>query len=103
MPSPVVQQVVDQVTATDTVIDSAVTALNGVQALVAAAVQQALANGATAAELQPVTDALATLKSETDNLAQAVAANTPAAPVPVPGSTTAARPHPHPHPHPGKP
>jgi hypothetical protein len=43
--------------------------------LVFRTIDAALANGATAAELQPVTDEVAALKSANDALAAAVAAN----------------------------
>ena len=75
MPSPVVDQVLAQVTATSTVIDSAVVLINGFHDMLTKAVSEALANGATAAELAPVSDALAVIKGKTDALAAAVAAN----------------------------
>lgn len=85
----VVDATLAQVTATDTVIDSAVTLINGIHQMVTDAVTAALANGATAAQLQPVSDALVTLKAKTDALATAVAANTPAAPTPAPTNPVA--------------
>ncbi len=56
MPSPVLDALAAQVTATEGVIDSAIALINGIAARVQTAVDAALANGATAAELQPVTD-----------------------------------------------
>jgi len=58
---------------------SAVIVLNGIAARIAAAVQAAIANGATAEELAPVSDEVTALKSSADALSAAVVANTPAA------------------------
>lgn len=68
-----------QVEATTAVETSAVTLINGIAARITAAVATAIANGATAEQLAPVTDEVASLKSATDALSAAVAANTPAA------------------------
>jgi hypothetical protein len=57
------------------VAQSAEAALNGVAARIQAAVDAALANGATAAELAPVQDEVNALNAEAANLAAAVAAN----------------------------
>ena len=77
--NPTLQALADQVAATNSVIDSAVALVNGIGALITAAVNKALANGATAEQLAPVTDEIAALKGKTDALAAAVAANTPSA------------------------
>ncbi len=58
------------------VIASAVTLINGFAARVQAAVDAALANGATEAELKPVQDEVNAMKANADALAAAVAANT---------------------------
>jgi len=58
---------------------SAALALNGVAGRIQAAVDEALANGATAEQLAPVTDEVNALKASADALASAVARNTPAA------------------------
>ena len=71
------------VTAEDTVIDSAVTLLNGIPALIKDAVDKALAAGATPAQLQSLTDLGTTMTAKSQALAAAVTANTPAA-VPPP-------------------
>lgn len=63
---------------TVTVLESATTLINGFQARLDAAVQAALANGATADELAPLTDLSAELDAKTNELAAAVQANTPA-------------------------
>lgn len=68
-----------QVQATLDVEDSAIVLLNGVAARIQAAVDAALAGGATAAQLAPVQDEVTALKAKTDALAAAVVANTPAA------------------------
>ena len=60
---------------TEGVIDSATALITGFTARIAAAVEAAVANGATAEELQPVTDELAAMKAKSDALAAAVAAN----------------------------
>ena len=64
-----------QIAATDGVIASATTLINGFSARIADAVAKAIAGGATAAQLAPVTDELAAIKAATDGLASAVAAN----------------------------
>lgn len=63
-----------------TVMTSAITLINGISAQITAAVNAALAAGATPAQLQAITDAVAQLKANDAGLAGAVAANTPAAP-----------------------
>jgi hypothetical protein len=55
---------------------SAVVVLNGIAGRITAAVQEAMANGATAAELEPVVDEIASLKASADALSAAIAANT---------------------------
>ncbi len=59
---------------------SAVTLINGFATRLQAAVDAALANGATAAELAPVTDEIAAMNNSADALAAAITANTPATP-----------------------
>ncbi len=63
-----------------TVTNSAVTLLNGIPALIANAVAQAQAAGATAAELAALTDLQKSISTNATTLAAAVSANTPAAP-----------------------
>ncbi len=72
---PVLDDLQSQVNDTIGVQASAVTALNGIAARIQTAVDGALANGATAAQLAPVTDEIAALKASSDALASAVAAN----------------------------
>lgn len=60
------------------VIDSALILVNSIPALLDKARDQALQNGATAAELQPLSDLSAALRSKSQELADAVVANTPA-------------------------
>lgn len=78
--SPIIDQLTAQVTAATTVETSAVTFINGIQALIDAAVAQALANGATAEQLQPVSDLSTQMQTESDALAAAIQAHTPGAP-----------------------
>ncbi len=82
MANPTIDALVAQVQADDGVIDSAVIFINGSQARMDAAVQAALAGGATAADLKPITDEIALQKSKAQVLADAIVANTPAAPTP---------------------
>jgi len=74
MTNPVLGDLAQAVNDTVGVEQSAVVALNGVAARIDAAVQAALANGATAAELAPVTDEVNNLKTASAALAAAVAA-----------------------------
>jgi hypothetical protein len=67
------------VTADTTVEQSAITLLNGIPALITAAVNQALANGATSAQLTALTTLATTIQQNSTNLAAAVTANTPVA------------------------
>ncbi len=68
------------VAAENTVIDSAVTLINGFSATLAAAIAAALAAGATPTELQSLTDLQTGVDAKATALAAAVAANTPAPP-----------------------
>lgn len=68
-----------QVKATTDAEDAAILVLNGIAARIQAAVDAAVAGGATAAQLQPVQDEVNALKAKTDELSAAVVANTPAA------------------------
>lgn len=74
--SPILQHLADQTTATVTVEQSAIVLINGFATRVQAAIDAALAGGATAAELAPVQDEVDALKASSDQLAAAVAANT---------------------------
>jgi len=76
MANPILDQLAAQVQANTDVEASAVIALNGVAARIQAAVDAALANGATAAELAPVQAEVDGLNASATALAAAVAANT---------------------------
>lgn len=78
-PAPVLADLATQVTAITSAADSAVALINGFAARVQAAVDAALDNGATAAELAPVQAEVDALKASAESLGAAVAANTPAA------------------------
>ena len=80
MANPVLEDLRLQVEQNTQVEASAAAALNGVAGRIQAAVDQALANGATAEQLAPVTDEVTALKNSATDLAAAVAANTPAQP-----------------------
>jgi hypothetical protein len=75
------QPLIDEITRATTVDDSVVTFIQGVPALIQTAVDQATANGATAAQLQPVTDLGAALDAKTSAIVTALAAGTTPAPV----------------------
>lgn len=76
------QSVIDALTAqvqqTTTVEASAVTLINGIAGEIQTAVTAALAGGATAAQLAPITDLTASLQTSAAALSQAITANTPA-------------------------
>jgi len=78
MAKPDMSQEIADITAATEVIESATVFVNGVAARIDAAVEAAKANGATEEELQPVTDVATALRAKADELAAAVAANTPA-------------------------
>lgn len=67
------------VTAEDTEIDAAIALINGIPALIQAAVQTALDQGATPAQLQALTDLQTTITAKSADLGKAVVANTPSA------------------------
>ena len=79
MANPILQTLADQVTATTTVEASAKTLIDGFSARLQAAVDAALANGATEAELAPVQAEVDALNASSTDLAASVAANTPSA------------------------
>ncbi len=66
-----------QVKAATDAEDSATLLINGFAARLQAAVDAAIANGATAEELAPVQDEVNALKASSDALSAAVVANTP--------------------------
>lgn len=80
MSNPVLESLRTEVAEDVTIMGSATVLINGFTARLQAAVDAALANGATAAQLAPVTDEIAALKAGSTDLAAAVAANTPVAP-----------------------
>jgi hypothetical protein len=72
MASPVLQDLIDKMTNAETVEDSAIAFIQGVPGLIQAAVDAALANGATAEELAPVAQVGTDLKAKSDALQQAL-------------------------------
>lgn len=72
-----IDQIVADVTAQQTVIDSAIVFISGVPGLIEAAVQKALDGGATAAQLAPLTDLAGQVRAKTQALTDALTANTP--------------------------
>lgn len=74
MPSPILDQLTTQVTETTGVEQSAITLIEGIQARIDAAVQQALNNGATAEQLQPISDLSTAMETQTQALAAAIQA-----------------------------
>ena len=79
MPAQALVDLQAQVKANTDAEDAATLLINGIAARVQSAVDAAIANGATAAELAPVTDEVVALKKSADALSAAVVANTPAA------------------------
>lgn len=73
-----------QVANETTVDQSAIALLNGIPQLIADAVNNALSQGATPAQLQAMTDLGTTIGNNASGLAAAVTANTPPPPPPVP-------------------
>ncbi len=79
MANPVLQKLTDQVEVNKSVEGSAKVLIDGFGARLQAAVDAALANGATEAELAPVQAEVDALAASSADLAASVAANTPAA------------------------
>lgn len=74
------QQEIDAITQATEVIDSALVLIRSIPTLISTAAEAALANGATAEQLQPLSDLSELLGMKAQELAQAVIDNTPAAP-----------------------
>lgn len=72
MASQILADLVQQVNDTRGVLQSARVFVEGVDERITAAVEQALANGATAEELAPITDLQAALRQDTEDLSLAV-------------------------------
>ncbi len=73
-------QITNAVTNATTVEASAQALIEGFSARLTAAVDEALANGATADQLAPVNDLATALSTESDALQAAITANTPPTP-----------------------
>ncbi len=80
MANPAVDAILAAVSAATSVDDSAIAFITGVPALITAAVAAAVANGATAEELAPVSQAALDLQAKSDALVAALTANTPVTP-----------------------
>lgn len=74
----VIDDLVQEVSEDLTVMDGAITFIKGVPDLVQAAIDKALANGATEAQLAPVTQVVTELQAKRQALQDALAANVPA-------------------------
>jgi NAD(P)H-flavin reductase len=72
MASPVLQDLIDEMTNAQTVEESAIIFIQGVPGMIQTAIDAALANGATAAELAPVAAVGTDLKAKSDALAAAL-------------------------------
>lgn len=70
--------VINEMTEDETVMDGATTFINSVPGLMQAAVSAAVSNGATADQLQPVSDLATALAAKRAALLAALTANTPA-------------------------
>ena len=77
MPSPEIEALIAEVAADDTIFDSAVTFITGVPKLIQDAVDKAIANGATPAQLQAVTGLATDLRTKAQAIQDAITANTP--------------------------
>lgn len=75
MPAQVLTDLAAAVTKAKGAMESATTLINGIAARVQAAVDAALANGATAEELAPVSQLVTDLNTDADVLSSAVVAN----------------------------
>lgn len=76
MASPVIDQVIQQMTNATTIEDGAIAFINGVPGMIQEAVAKAIENGATAEQLQPVSDIGAQLEAKSNALQEALNANT---------------------------
>lgn len=79
MANPQLADLTNEITNATTIEASATTLINGIAQRIADAVAAAIANGATAAELQPVADLGTQLQAQSDALQAAITANTPSA------------------------
>lgn len=75
MPNPVIANLETAVNKAKGAMESATVLINGIAARVQAAVEAAIANGATAEELAPVQAEVDALNADADALAAAVASN----------------------------
>ncbi len=75
MPAQVLTDLAAAVTSAKGAMESATTLINGIAAKIQAAVDAALANGASAADLAPVTQLVTDLNTDSAALAASVAAN----------------------------
>lgn len=83
MPNPTLDALAAQVAASVQVQASAKQLIDGIAGRIQAAIDAAIAGGASAADLAPVQDEVDSLKSSTDALSTSVAANTVASPIPA--------------------
>jgi hypothetical protein len=77
MAHPVVPALIEEVTRIVGVLPSATAFINGVPGLIQAGVDAALSNGATAAELEPLTALEAELETKGNDIVAALQANAP--------------------------
>jgi len=78
--NPDLQALLDETEDVESTLDAALNFINGTPALIDAAVKQALANGATATELAPLSTLSTDLKSKSAAIKAAIVANTPTPP-----------------------
>lgn len=78
MANPILAALIEQVDRAQSVSASATTLINGIAARIQAAVEVAIANGATEEELAPLQLEIDELLASNDALSAAVSANTPA-------------------------
>ena len=75
----IIDDTIATMTDTDTVLDSALVYIQSVPGMIQAAVDAAVAGGATAAQLAPLTQLVADTKTKSDAVKAALVANTPQA------------------------
>jgi hypothetical protein len=78
MPAQVLTDLPAEVAEIKTTIDSAIATIKGIKGAIRDAVAKAMENGATAAELEPLSALVTELDSKDKELAAAIAANTEA-------------------------
>jgi hypothetical protein len=80
MTNPLLDELAQEITQDEDVMNSARIFIDGVPDMLVAAREQAIANGATAEQLEPFRQMELDLRSRRESLSAAILANTPSAP-----------------------